>query len=55
MASFARPGCLALLSAAWYYGVDRGGVLGAVAALAATAALLFWLSARLGQLEPAQA
>ena len=42
-------GCLALLSAAWYYGVDRGGALGAVAALAATAALLFWLSARLGR------
>ena len=41
-------GCLALLSGAWYYGVDRGGALGAVAALAATAALLFWLSARLG-------
>jgi hypothetical protein len=42
-------GCLALLIAAWYYGVERGGVLGAVAALAATAALLFWLSARLGR------
>ncbi len=42
-------GCLALLSAAWYYGVDRGGALGAVAALAATAALLFWLSARFGR------
>lgn len=42
-------GCLAVLSAAWYYGIDRGGALGAVAALAATAALLFWLSARLGR------
>lgn len=42
-------GCFALLVAAWYYGVDRGGVLGAVAALAATAGLLFWLSARLGR------
>jgi hypothetical protein len=42
-------GCLAVLSAAWYYGVTRGGALGAVAALAATAALLFWLSARLGR------
>jgi hypothetical protein len=42
-------GCIALLSAAWYYGIDRGGALGAVAALAATAALLFWLSARLGR------
>ncbi|MSR37001.1 MAG: hypothetical protein EXR95_10250 [Gemmatimonadetes bacterium] len=42
-------GCLALLSAAWYYGIERGGALGAVAALAATAALLFWLSARLGR------
>ena len=42
-------GCLALLSAAWYYGIERGGALGAVASLAATAALLFWLSARLGR------
>lgn len=41
--------CLAVLAAAWYYGIDRGGALGAVAALAATAALLFWLSARLGR------
>lgn len=41
--------CLAVLSAAWYYGIDRGGALGAVGALAATAALLFWLSARLGR------
>jgi hypothetical protein len=47
-------GCFALLSAAWYYGVDRGGVLGAVAALAATAALLFWLSARLGRAGDAE-
>ena len=37
------------LCAAWYFGVDRGGVLGTVGALAATAALLFWLSARLGR------
>ena len=42
-------GCLAVLAAAWYYGIDRGGALGAVAALAATAAMLFWLSARLGR------
>lgn len=47
-------GCIALLAAAWYYGVERGGALGAVGALAATAALLFWLSARLGRrAEPA--
>ena len=45
-------GCLALLSAAWYYGVERGGALGVVAALVATAALLFWLSARLGRRAP---
>ena len=42
-------GCVTLLCAAWCFGVDRGGVLGAVGALAATAALLFWLSARLGR------
>ena len=40
--------CLALTLAAWYYGVDRGGALGAVLALAATAALLFWVSTRVG-------
>ena len=42
-------GCLALLAVVWYYGIERGGALGVVAALAATAALLFWLSARLGR------
>jgi hypothetical protein len=42
-------GRLVLLAAAWYYGIERDGALGAVAALAATAALLFWLSARLGR------
>jgi hypothetical protein len=49
--SVLAAGCIALVAAAWYYGIDRGGVLGAVLALAATAALLFWLSARLGRRE----
>ncbi|HEX6200707.1 MAG TPA: DUF2157 domain-containing protein [Thermoanaerobaculia bacterium] len=43
-----RAGALALVVAAWYYGVERGGALGAVVALAFTAALLLWLSVRLG-------
>jgi hypothetical protein len=40
--------CLAVFSAAWYYGMDRGGALGVVLALAASAALLFWVSTRIG-------
>jgi hypothetical protein len=40
--------CLAVFVAAWFYGVDRGGALGVVLALAASAALLFWVSTRVG-------
>ncbi|NIP57126.1 MAG: DUF2157 domain-containing protein [Gemmatimonadetes bacterium] len=40
--------CLALLIAAWYYGVAESGALGAVGALVFTAILLFWISTRLG-------
>ena len=39
---------LAFISAVWYWGVERGGALGAVFALALTAALLFWISGRSG-------
>ena len=39
---------LAFIVPLWYWAVERGGALGAVAALAATAALLFWLSGRIG-------
>lgn len=39
--------CLTLLIAAWYYGSARAGALGAVVALAATAALLLWASSRM--------
>ena len=39
---------LAFVSAVWYWGVERGGALGAVFALALTAALLFWISGRTG-------
>lgn len=38
----------AFVAAAWYWGVERGGALGAVFALALTAALLFWVSGRTG-------
>jgi hypothetical protein len=38
----------AFVSAVWYWGVERGGALGAVFALALTAALLFWISGRSG-------
>lgn len=32
----------------WWWAVDRGGALGAIAALVGTAALLFWVSSRTG-------
>lgn len=46
---------VAFIAAMWYWAVDRGGALGAVAALAATAGILFWISGRTGPLEPANA
>lgn len=39
---------VAFVAAVWYWGVERGGALGAVFALALTAALLFWISGRSG-------
>jgi hypothetical protein len=39
---------LAFIAPIWYWGVERGGALGAVAALVVTAAVLFWMSGRLG-------
>jgi len=39
---------VAFVAAAWYWGVERGGALGAVFALALTAAALFWISGRSG-------
>ena len=46
--SLMAAAALAFIVPLWYWAVDRGGALGAVAALAATAGLLFWLSGRLG-------
>jgi hypothetical protein len=40
--------CFAVLVAAWHFGLDRGGALGVVLSLAASAALLFWISTRVG-------
>jgi hypothetical protein len=42
---------LAFIVPLWYWAVDRGGALGAVAALAATAGVLFWLSGRTGRAD----
>ncbi|MEX2465271.1 MAG: hypothetical protein WD995_00070, partial [Gemmatimonadota bacterium] len=39
---------LAFVAAVWYWGVERGGALGAVLALTLTAAALFWISGRTG-------
>lgn len=49
------PGALAVVLAAWYYGVERAGALGAVLALGFTAGVLFWLSRRVGGDDPADA
>jgi hypothetical protein len=43
---------LAFIAPLWYWAVDRAGALGAVAALAVTAALLLWVSSRTGPKEP---
>ncbi len=43
---------LAFIAPIWYWGIERGGALGAVAALVATAAILFWLSGRMGHTSP---
>ncbi len=43
--------CLAIVVAAWYFGIEQGRVLGGALALGFTAALLFWVSARLGREE----
>jgi hypothetical protein len=40
--------CFTIIVAAWYFGIDRGGALGVVISLAASAALLFWISTRVG-------
>ncbi len=39
---------LAFIAPLWYWGVERGGAIGAALALAATAGILFWLSGRVG-------
>jgi hypothetical protein len=40
--------CFAIIVAAWVFGVDRGGAIGVVLALGASAAFLFWVSTRVG-------
>lgn len=43
-----RSGAIAVVAAAWYFGVESAGALGAVLALLFTAAVLFWISVRVG-------
>jgi hypothetical protein len=43
--------CLALLIAAWYYGAEKAGALGAVLALVGMSVILFWGSFKLGGLR----
>jgi hypothetical protein len=42
---------LSFVLALWVWAIDRGGALGAVAALVATAGLLFWVSGRTGEAD----
>ena len=44
-------GCLAIVVSVWVFAITQGGSLVAVGALALTAALLFWVSARLGRIR----
>ncbi|MEQ9399675.1 MAG: hypothetical protein RJQ04_10975 [Longimicrobiales bacterium] len=46
MDTLMRTSALAFIGAVWFWAVDTAGALGAVLALAVTAALLFWLSGR---------
>ena len=41
--------CLAVLIAAWYWGVEMSGALGAVAALLVISVILFWGATRMGR------
>jgi hypothetical protein len=41
--------CVALLIAAWYWGTEMSGALGAVAALLVISAILFWGATRMGR------
>ncbi len=43
---------VAVVSAAWYLGVETARELGAVLALGFTGAFLFWLATRMGREEP---
>ena len=45
-------GCGAIVVSVWIFGIQHGRSLGAVGALAFTAALLFWASSRLGRDAP---
>jgi hypothetical protein len=43
---------LTFIVAVWFWAVDVGGALGAVAGLVFAAAFLFWLSGRVGSWAP---
>ena len=48
-------GCAVLVIAAWVFGIQESGAIGAVLALAFTAALLFWIAGRIGRGSKADA
>jgi hypothetical protein len=49
MGSVIVAGCIAIVISVWHFALNQAGSLGAVAALSITAALLFWVSSRLGR------
>lgn len=51
VAELMATGALAVVLAAWFFGVEAGGALAAALALAVTAGVLFWTSARLGRMR----
>ena len=47
-------GCFLVVVAAWFFGVEASGAIGAVVALGFTAALLFWIAGRAGSVNGAE-
>ncbi len=47
-------GCFLVVVAAWVFGIQASGALGAVLALAFTAGLLFWVAGRTGREDPSE-
>jgi hypothetical protein len=53
--SVTYAGCFLVVIAAWVFGIQASGAIGAVLALAFTAALLFWIAGRAGSEDASEA